>query len=93
MSGGTTRSGIWAALLAALLFGASTPFAKQLTGQMPAVLLAGLLYLGSGVGLWLVYRWRHYAVRRNGIISTRLSRQDLGWLSGAVALGGVAGKP
>ena len=42
------------ALGAAALFGASTPFAKQLTGDMPPVLLAGLLYLGSGVGITLV---------------------------------------
>ena len=39
------------ALLAALLFGASTPLAKLLAGNMPPLLLAGLLYLGSGFGL------------------------------------------
>jgi hypothetical protein len=31
------------ALASALLFGASTPAAKLLAGEMPAVLLAGLL--------------------------------------------------
>jgi hypothetical protein len=36
------------ALLAALLFGASTPLAKLLTGEVSPLLLAGLLYLGSG---------------------------------------------
>ena len=40
-----------AALAAALLFGASTPFAKQLLRDVSPVLLAGLLYLGSGIGL------------------------------------------
>ena len=40
------------ALLAAALFGASTPFAKLLVGNLPPILLAGLLYLGSGIGLW-----------------------------------------
>jgi hypothetical protein len=45
--------GVLFALGAAALFGASTPFAKLLTGDMPPVLLAGLLYLGSGVGLTL----------------------------------------
>ena len=38
------------ALLAAALFGASTPFAKLLVGEMSPWLLAGLLYLGSGLG-------------------------------------------
>ncbi len=42
------------ALLAALLFGASTPLAKALTGSVSPLLLAGLLYLGSGIGLALV---------------------------------------
>lgn len=35
------------ALLAAALFGASTPFAKLLLGEVAPVLLAGLLYLGK----------------------------------------------
>jgi hypothetical protein len=39
------------ALAAALLFGASTPLAKVLVGNVPPLLLAGLLYLGSGLGL------------------------------------------
>lgn len=42
-----------AALGAAMFFGASTPFAKQLVGQVSPVLLAGLLYAGSGIGLIL----------------------------------------
>nr|WP_281286496.1 hypothetical protein [Legionella geestiana] len=36
-----------------MFFGASTPFAKQLVGQVSPVLLAGLLYAGSGIGLIL----------------------------------------
>ncbi len=47
------RSAVYA-LLAAALFGASTPFAKLLVGEIFPVLLAGLLYLGSGIGLTLV---------------------------------------
>ncbi len=39
------------ALAAAALFGASTPFAKLLIGELPPLALAGLLYLGSGLGL------------------------------------------
>jgi len=43
--------GVAAALGAALLFGASTPLAKLLLGGVEPWLLAGLLYLGSGIGL------------------------------------------
>ena len=42
---------VWLALAAAVLFGGSTPFIKLLIGDASALALAGLLYLGSGVGL------------------------------------------
>jgi hypothetical protein len=48
------NSGVAAALGAALLFGASTPLAKLLLGEVAPWLLAGLLYLGSGIGLALL---------------------------------------
>ena len=43
--------GVVAALLAAALFGAGTPLAKALLGGAQPWMLAGLLYLGSGIGL------------------------------------------
>lgn len=49
------RPGIAAALGAALLFGANTPLAKALLGTVSPWMLAGLLYLGSGLGL-ILYR-------------------------------------
>ena len=45
------RNAILAALAAAALFGAGTPAAKLLLGTTGPWLLAGLLYLGSGLGL------------------------------------------
>ncbi len=45
------NSGIAAALFSALFFGISTPLAKVLVLEVPPIALAGLLYLGSGVGL------------------------------------------
>jgi drug/metabolite transporter (DMT)-like permease len=77
--------GVGVALLAAVLFGASTPFAKLLLGELPPVMLAGLLYLGSGIGLTL-WRW----VRGSRAQEAPLTRADLPWLAGAVLLGGVA---
>ncbi len=74
--------GIAAALAAALLFGAGTPLAKQLLLQVNPWLLAALLYLGSGLGLWLLRRARRSA-------PVHLSRTDWGWLAGAIASGGV----
>lgn len=77
---------IAAALGAALLFGASTPFAKELVGEMSAVLLAGLLYLGSGLGL-AAARW----IRDRQWRAPQLPRSEWPWLAAAIALGGVAG--
>lgn len=78
------------ALAAALLFGASTPLAKLLLGDMPPQLLAGLLYLGSGAGLALLMVLRKL---RAGAAApdVRIPRADLPWLLGAIAAGGVAG--
>lgn len=74
------------ALAAAALFGASTPFAKRLTGDMSPVLLAGLLYLGSGLGLTLIR-----LIRDRGFKASGLPKADWPWLLGAVFFGGMVG--
>ena len=81
--------GIGCALGAAALFGASTPFAKLLLGEVSPLMLAGILYLGSGIGLalWLTVRVRLYPEER----SAALARGDLPWLVAAILAGGVAG--
>lgn len=63
--------GVQAALLAALLFGAGTPLAKLLLDDdVSPWMLAGLLYLGSGIGL-TAYRLARRAPR------VRLARADV----------------
>ncbi len=74
------------ALAAAVLFGASTPLAKSLVGELQPVLLAGLLYLGSGLGLSLARLFRDRRWRPSG-----LSRAEWPWLLGAVFFGGILG--
>jgi drug/metabolite transporter (DMT)-like permease len=80
------QTAILAALGAALLFGGSTPFAKVLVGDVPPMLLAGVLYLGSGIGLWIVRLVRHPGFR-----PASLSHAEWLWLFGAIAAGGVLG--
>lgn len=72
------------ALVAAALFGASTPLAKLLGVDTPPILLAGLLYLGSGVGLTLVRLVRDRGWQRPG-----LPAGEWPWLLGAIFFGGV----
>src|SRR5215213_8901351 len=79
-------AGIAQALIAAALFGISTPIAKGLLEGTSPQVLAGLLYLGSGIGLgaiWLVQRARG---RRS---EAPLVQRDLRWLAGAVLFGGM----
>lgn len=76
------QPGVIAALGAALLFGAGTPLAKQLLVTLNPWLLAGLLYLGSGLGMTL-YR------RLSGAKRVRMASSDLPWFAGAVLAGGV----
>lgn len=67
-----------------MLFGAGTPLAKWLLDAVDPWLLAGLLYLGSGVGL-TVYRLLRHAP------AVRLPRNDLHWFVGAILAGGIIG--
>jgi drug/metabolite transporter (DMT)-like permease len=72
------------ALASAALFGASTPLAKLLLAELSPLLLAGLLYFGSGIGLaaWIGLRGSR------GILP---ARADWPWLAGAILAGGIAG--
>ena len=78
------------ALASAALFGASTPFAKLLLGDgVDPWLLAGLLYLGSGIGLGVFQIVRHASGQAPS--EAPLRRSDLPWLALVVLSGGVAG--
>ncbi|WP_223513724.1 DMT family transporter [Pseudomonas sp. GL-R-26] len=74
------------ALGAAALFGASTPLAKWLGLNVSPILLAGLLYLGSGVGLTLTR-----LIRDRGWQPTGLTAPEWPWFIGAIVFGGVLG--
>ena len=85
----TSLTGVSFAILAAVLFGASTPFSKILLGKTEPVLLAGLLYLGSGTGLTIWWRIRSQSKAGSG--EARLRRSDIPWLAGAILAGGIIG--
>ncbi len=78
--------GVGFAIASALLFGLSTPCAKLLLGETPALLLAGLLYAGSGLGLSLVR-----LLSRAPSVEAPITRTDVPWLAGAVVAGGILG--
>lgn len=78
------------ALAAALLFGASTPLAKLLVGGMHPLMLAGLLYVGSGAGLAALLFLRTW--RGGGAVAQAgIPAAEWPWLAGAIFFGGVLG--
>lgn len=78
------RRGGLLALAAATLFGLSTPAAKAIIGNVHPLLLAGLLYLGSGLGLAATRLFR----KRQG---RGLKGRDLPWLGCTILFGGGVG--
>jgi drug/metabolite transporter (DMT)-like permease len=82
--------GIVCALASAALFGASVPLAKLLIGTgVPSSLLAGLLYLGPGVGLTAIIMLGKLAGR--DLIEAPLRRRDAGRLAVVIVSGGIIG--
>lgn len=77
--------GAWFGLAAAALFGASTPIAKLLVPGSGPLMLAGLLYLGAGLGLAAASPFR----RRGS--EAPIQRSDLAVLAGVIVSGGVLG--
>ena len=85
----TPDRSVVAAIAAALLFGLSTPLAKTLVGSVSPLLLSGLLYAGSGLGLAAILIVR--TLLGGGHAITRPRGADVGWLLGAIVAGGAIG--
>jgi drug/metabolite transporter (DMT)-like permease len=80
--------GVPLALGSAALFGATPPLSKLLLEAVNPFMLAGILYLGAGIGLAL---YRLLRRRSNAGSETPLTRQDMPWLALAIGMGGVLG--
>jgi len=76
------------AIAAAIFFGISTPMAKLLVRDINPWMLAGLLYLGSGLGLAMVRLLRLW---RNNVDECLIHGKDWLWLSSAIFFGGMVG--
>jgi drug/metabolite transporter (DMT)-like permease len=82
-------SGIAMALASAFLFGVGAPLAKLLLATVDPQLLAGMLYLGAGLGLAVIHMGRTAL----GIPAPEapLRRADLPWLAAVIVFGGIVG--
>lgn len=76
--GSTTNLAMMQGMLAALLFGLNSPFAKLLLGSIPPMFMAAFLYLGAALGMsaiWIVSR----AGGKHGS-EAGIARQDALWV-------------
>ncbi|WP_058468531.1 DMT family transporter [Fluoribacter gormanii] len=85
-----TNPGYWYAIFSAILFGAATPAAKFLLEKINPLLLAGLLYLGSAIGLFIIF-FIQSCFPKSGKNEASLRYSDVPWLCSAVLLGGIIG--
>lgn len=83
--------GVTEAVIAAFLFGMSTPFSKIMLGDIKPFMLAGLLYFGSGIGLSLYMLIRPAFGRGGAGEEASVRMADAKWLLGATLFGGFLG--
>ncbi|MEO6300052.1 MAG: DMT family transporter [Paracoccaceae bacterium] len=81
--------GVPLALASALLFGGTAPLSKLLLALVDPQVLAGLVYLGAGIGLAVVHSTR--AAFAMPAPEAPLRRADLPWLAAVILFGGVLG--
>ena len=79
------------ALLSAVLFGLSMPATKGLLSGVHPAVLAGLLYLGAGIGVGIWRRGRGAVAGSEAPREQSLTRADAPWLALAVTAGGIVG--
>lgn len=77
------------AILAAVLFGASTPFSKSILTNQSPWMLAGILYFGSGLGLFVLFWVQNFFMPSSA--EARLGKKDTPIMAGATVFGGLLG--
>ena len=72
--------------MAAALYAANSPFSKILLEFMPSTMMAGLLYIGAGVGMGFVYFLRKLKGRSAGYENESFTRADLPYTLAMIVL-------
>ena len=80
----STTIGILLAALAAVLYALNSPFSKLLLEYMPSTLMAGLLYIGAGLGMSVIALIRK--VRKTERMEERITRADLPYTLAMIVL-------
>ena len=81
---GTQKKATFFALLAAVLYAVNSPCSKLLLTRIPATMMAAFLYLGAGLGLFIVGIFRRAAGKEE--IERPLTRRELPYTVAMVVL-------
>lgn len=76
------------AILAAVLYGISTPFSKILLSKLEPTLIASLLYFGAGIGMLSVLAINHF--KGKSATEMRLSKREMPFVIGMIILDIIA---
>lgn len=76
------------AILAAVLYGISTPFSKILLSKLEPTLIASLLYFGAGIGMLSVLAINHF--KGKSATEMRLSKREMPFVIGTIILDIIA---
>ena len=78
------RAGIALAILAAALYAVNSPFSKLLLDYVPSTLMAGILYIGAGLGMSVVAVFRK--LNKTERSDERITRADLPYTFAMIGL-------
>jgi drug/metabolite transporter (DMT)-like permease len=80
------KKGIFFAVLAAALYATNSPLSKILLEFMPSTMMAGLLYIGAGVGMGFVYFVRKSRGTDNTEANERFTKSDIPYTLAMIGL-------
>ncbi len=78
------KKGIFFAILAAALYAINSPLSKILLDYMPSTLMAGLLYIGAGIGMGIIFLIRKVKCEEH--TEERITRADLPYTLAMIGL-------
>jgi len=84
MLGNKTTTAILMAILAAALYGLSSPLSKLLLAEIPPTLMAALLYLGAGFGMLMVNLQKVLSGQEQ--LEAKMTKKELPYIVGMIVL-------
>ena len=84
MTSRSEKYGIFLALLSSFFYALSIPFSKILLEHIPSTMMAGLLYLGAGMGMGAISLFRRVKKTENG--HEKIKKKDFPYVLAMIIL-------